>query len=68
LLVKFRNLLADEGAEVLLARNIELAVSLRLIFKNEPSQIIVASSLEEKAIVHPKESMAYDPLARRIGQ
>jgi IS5 family transposase len=56
LLVKFRKLLGEEGVEELLARTIEVAVTLKLIAKNELSQIIVDSTVQEKAIAHPTDS------------
>ena len=56
LLVKFRKLLGEEGVEELLARTIEVAVTLKLIAKHELSQIIVDSTVQEKAIAHPTDS------------
>ena len=55
-LVKFRKLLGEEGVEELLARTIEVAVTLKLIAKKELSQIIVDSTVQEKAIAHPTDS------------
>ena len=49
LLVKFRKLLGEEGVEELLARTIEVAVTLKLIAKKELSCIIVDSTVQEKA-------------------
>ena len=56
LLVKFRKLLGEEGVEELLARTIEVAVTLKLIAKTELCQIIVDSTVQEKAIAHPTDS------------
>jgi IS5 family transposase len=56
LLVKFRKLIGEEGVEELLARTIEVAVTLMLIAKSELSQIIVDSTVQEKAITHPTDS------------
>ena len=56
LLVKFRKLIGEEGVEELLARTIEVAVTLKLIAKSELSQIIVDSTVQEKAITHPTDS------------
>jgi IS5 family transposase len=56
LLVKFRKLIGEEGVEELLARTIEGAVTLMLIAKSELSQIIVDSTVQEKAITHPTDS------------
>ncbi len=52
-LVKFRELLGEEGVEELLARTIEVAVTLKLIASKELSRIIVDSTVQEKAISHP---------------
>jgi len=56
LLVKFRKLIGEEGVEELLARAIEAAVSLKFISKHELSEIIVDSTVPEKAITHPTDS------------
>ena len=56
MLVKFRKLIGEEGVEELLARTIEVAVTLKLIAKSELSQIIVDSTVQEKAITHPTDS------------
>ena len=56
LLVKFRKLIGEEGVEELLARTIEAAVAMKLIAKKELSQIIVDSTVQEKAITHPTDS------------
>ena len=55
-LVKLRKLIGEEGVEELLARTIEVAVSLKLIAKSELSQIVVDSTVQEKAITHPTDS------------
>jgi IS5 family transposase len=55
-LVKFRKLIGEEGVEELLARTIEVAFSLKLIAKKELSEIIVDSTVQEKAITHPPDS------------
>ena len=56
LLVKFRKLIGEEGVQELLARTIEVAVALKLIAKKELSEIIVDSTVQEKAITHPTDS------------
>ncbi len=56
LLVKFRKLLGEEGIEELLARTIEVAVTLKLIAKKQLSSSIVDSTVQEKAIAHPTDS------------
>ncbi|WP_296293454.1 transposase [Limnohabitans sp.] len=55
-LVKFRKLLGEGGVEELLARTIEVAVTLKLIASKELSRIIVDSTVQEKAIAHPTDS------------
>ena len=55
-LVKFRKLLGEEGVEELVARTIEVALSLKLIAKKGLCQIIVDSTVQEKAIAHPTDS------------
>jgi IS5 family transposase len=55
-LVKFRKLLGEEGVEELLARTVEVAVTLKLIASKELSRIIVDSTVQEKAIAHPTDS------------
>ena len=55
-LVKFRKLLGEEGVEELLARTIEVAVTLKLIAKAELRTVIVDSTVQEKAISHPTDS------------
>lgn len=55
-LVKFRKLLGEEGVEELLARTIEVAVTLKLIAKAELRTLIVDSTVQEKAISHPTDS------------
>ena len=56
LLVKFRKLLGEEGVEELLARTIEVAITLKLIAKKVLSRIIVDSTVQDKAIAHPIDS------------
>lgn len=55
-LVKFRKLLGEEGVEELLAQTINVAVDLKLIKPQELSQVIVDSTVQEKAIAHPTDS------------
>ncbi len=66
LLVKFRKLLGEEGVEELLARTIEVAVTLKLIAKNELSQIIVDSTVQEKAIAHPTDSQLLETARSKL--
>jgi IS5 family transposase len=55
-LVKFRQLLGDEGVEELLAQTINVAVDLKLIKPQELTRVIVDSTVQEKAIAHPTDS------------
>lgn len=55
-LVKFRQLLGDEGVEELLAQTINVAVELKLIKPQELSRVIVDSTVQHKAIAHPTDS------------
>lgn len=55
-LVKFRQLLGDEGVEELLAQTINAAVELKLIKPQKLSRVIVDSTVQEKAIAHPTDS------------
>jgi IS5 family transposase len=47
----FRKALGEEGVEELLARTMEVAVTLKLIAKKELTRLIVDSTVQEKAIV-----------------
>ncbi|BAO83026.1 transposase and inactivated derivatives, IS5 family [Serpentinimonas maccroryi] len=55
-LVKFRQLLGDEGVEELLAQTVNVAVALKLIQPQELEQVIVDSTVQHKAIAHPTDS------------
>lgn len=55
-LVKFRQLLGDEGVEELLAQTINVAVDLKLIKPQELSRVIVDSTVQHKSIAHPTDS------------
>jgi IS5 family transposase len=55
-LVKFRQLLGEEGVEELLAQTINVAVDLKLIKLQELSRVIVDSTVQPKAIAHPTDS------------
>ena len=54
--VKFRKLIGEEGVEELLARIIEVAVTLKRIAKCELSQIIVDFTVQEKAVTRLTDS------------
>ncbi len=55
-LVKFRQLLGEEGVEELLAQTINVAVDLKLIKPQELSRVIVDSTVQHKAIARPTDS------------
>ncbi len=55
-LVKFRQLLGEEGVEELLAQTINVAVELQLIKPQELSRVVVDSTVQHKAIAHPSDS------------
>ena len=55
-LVKFRQLLGEEGVEELLAQTINVAAQLKLIKPQELTRVIVDSTVQEKAIAHPTDS------------
>ena len=55
-LVKFRQLLGEEGVEELLAQTINVAVDLKLIKPQELNRVIVDSTVQHKAIAHPTDS------------
>ncbi|AOG22113.1 IS5 family transposase [Acidovorax sp. RAC01] len=55
-LVKFRQLLGEEGVEELLAQTINTAVDLKLIKPQELSRVIVDSTVQHKSIAHPTDS------------
>lgn len=55
-LVKFRQLLGEEGVEELLAQTINVAVELKLIKPQELTRVIVDSTVQPKAIAHPTDS------------
>ena len=55
-LVKFRQLLGEEGVEEFLAQTINVALELKLIKTQELSRVIVDSTVQHKAIAHPTDS------------
>ena len=55
-LIKFRQMLGEEGVEELLAQTINVAVDLKLIGPQELTRVIVDSTVQEKAIAHPTDS------------
>ena len=55
-LIKFRQLLGEEGVEELLAQTINVAIELKLIKPQELTRVIVDSTVQHKAIAHPTDS------------
>jgi IS5 family transposase len=55
-LVKFRQLLGEEGVEALLAQTIGIALELKLIERQELARVIVDSTVQHKAIAYPTDS------------
>jgi IS5 family transposase len=55
-LIKFRQLLGEEGVEELLAQTINVAVDLKLIKPQELTRVIVDSTVQHKAVAHPTDS------------
>lgn len=55
-LVKFRQLLGEEGVEELLSQTINVALELKVIKPQELSRVIVDSTVQHKAIAHPTDS------------
>jgi IS5 family transposase len=55
-LIKFRQLLGEEGVEELLAQTINVAVALELIKPQELTRVIVDSTVQHKSIAHPTDS------------
>lgn len=55
-LIKFRQLLGEEGVEELLSQTINVALQLKLVEPQELSQVIVDSTVQHKAIAHPTDS------------
>jgi IS5 family transposase len=53
---RFRKTLDEEGVEELLARTMEVAITLKLIAKKELTRVIVDSTVQEKAVAHPTDS------------
>ncbi|WP_158271663.1 transposase [Limnohabitans sp. 2KL-1] len=55
---RFRKVLGEEGVDELLARTMEVAVTLKLIAKKELTRVIVDSTVQAKAVAHPTDSKA----------
>lgn len=55
LLVRFRRALGEEGVEALLAQTIQVALSLKLIARQDLKTVIVDSTVQEKAVAYPTD-------------
>jgi IS5 family transposase len=67
-LVKFRQLLGEEGVEELLAQTINVAAELKLIKPQEHSRVIVDSTVQHKAIAHPTDSRLLETARAKLVQ
>ena len=63
---RFRKLLGEEGVEELLARTMEVAVTLKLIARKELTRVIVDSTVQEKAIAHPTDSKLLETARSKV--
>lgn len=63
---RFRKLLGEEGVEELLARTMEVAVTLKLIARKELTRVIVDSTVQEKAIAHPTDSKLLETARAKV--
>jgi IS5 family transposase len=63
---RFRKLLGEEGVEELLARTMEVAVTLKLIAKQELTRVIVDSTVQEKAVAHPTDSKLLETARAKV--
>lgn len=67
-LVKFRQLLGEEGVEQLLAQTINVAVELKLIKPQELTRVIVDTTVQPKAIAHPSDSRLLETARAKLVQ
>lgn len=67
-LVKFRQLLGEEGVEELLSQTIDVAVQLQLIKPQELARVIVDSTVQHKAIAHPTDSRLLETARLKLVQ
>ncbi len=63
---RFRKALGEEGVEELLARTMEVAVTLKLIAQKELTRVIVDSTVQEKAIAHPTDSKLLETARAKV--
>ena len=65
---RFRKALGEEGVEELLARTMEVAVTLKLIARKELARVIVDSTVQEKAVTHPTDSKLLETARAKVVQ
>jgi IS5 family transposase len=65
---RFRKALGEEGVEELLARTMEVAVTLKLIGRKELARVIVDSTVQEKAVAHPTDSKLLETARAKVVQ
>ncbi len=65
---RFRKALGEEGVEELLARTMEVAVTLKLIARKELTRVIVDSTVQEKAVTHPTDSKLLETARAKVVQ
>jgi len=63
---RLRKALGEEGVEELLARTMEVAVTLKLIAKKELTCVIVDSTVQEKAVAHPTDSKLLETARSKV--
>ena len=63
---RFRKALGEEGVEELLARTMEVAVTLKLIARKELARVIVDSTVQEKAVAHPTDSKLLETARAKV--
>ncbi|TSE37436.1 hypothetical protein Tfont_00951 [Tepidimonas fonticaldi] len=67
-LVKFRQLLGEEGVEELLAQTINVAAALGLIERKDLRCVAVDSTVQEKAITYPTDSRLLETARTKLVQ
>jgi IS5 family transposase len=63
---RFRKALGEEGVEELLARTMEVALTLKLIAKKELTRVIVDSTVQQKAVAHPTDSKLLESARAKV--
>jgi IS5 family transposase len=63
---RLRKALGEEGVEELLARTMEVDVTLKLIAKRELTRVIVDSTVQEKAVSHPTDSKLLEAARSKV--